>query len=306
VKVSDTNKLFEDYNIMAQAKTTKKTEAEPTKALATKTPGGAIVPSYGKQFEGAGWENAGKQDFQIPFLNQLQALSPQCVKGQPEYRNDAEPGMFLNSVTQELYPGEVYLLPALTKHSYVEWKPQSAGGGFVAEHATDSEVVQQAKAEAKSPMELKSKAGNELTETFQVYALILESADAMEVKDQVVISFSRTKIKRYKQILTRLRTFKGSASIPLFAHRLVMGVTDEKNAANQPYKNVTLSPAVNNDVAASLLQADSPLLDIADGFRQAIVGGTARADFSSAKAGVATGTGSDEAADEVFGAEAKK
>lgn len=278
---------------------TKKTEKTET-AVATKAAGGALVPSYGDKLKGAGWDNAGQQDFQIPFLNQLQQLSPQCVKGEPEYNPDAEPGMFLNSVTNELYPGEVHLLAALTKHSYVEWKPQNAGGGFVAEYATDSDVVKAAKANAKNPLELLTPAGNELQETFQIFALIIDGPEATESKDQVVISFSRTKIKRYKQILTRLRTFKGSASIPLFAHRLVMGVTDEKNAAGKPYKNVTLSPAIDNDVAASLLPADSPLLELANGLREAVLGGTARANFDAAKTGAAKGTGKDEAADEVF------
>jgi len=278
---------------MAQAKKTTTAvakKAETTTALA--------VPNYGEQFAGAGWENTDSGDFQIPFLNQLQALSPQCEDGGDRQVEGAKPGMFFNSVTQELYPSSVTLLIALTKHSFVEWKPQDQGGGFVGEYAIDSDVVREAKERASNPIDLRTEAGNELVETYQVFALIL---DGDEVKDQVVISFSKTKIKRYKQIMTRLRTFKGSNRIPLFAHRLAMTSTNEKNAAGQPYKNVNLAPAVDNDVAASLLAGDSQLLELANALREAILEGAARANFDSAEAGGARTASTDDAADEVFG-----
>lgn len=274
-------------------------QAKKQTAVAKKATNTAVaLPDYGANLAGAGWDNTDSGDFQIPFLNQLQALSPQCEDGGDRYIEGAKPGMFFNSVTQELYTGGVRLLIALTKHSYVEWKPQDQGGGFVGEYAIDSDIVREAKERAANPIELTTEAGNELVETYQVFALILD--DEGEVKDQVVISFSKTKIKRYKQIMTRLRTFKGSQRIPLFAHQLVMTSTNEKNAAGQPYKNVQLAPAVDNDVAASLLPGDSPLLEVANALREAILDGAARANFDSA-AGEARASATDEEADAVFG-----
>jgi hypothetical protein len=277
-------------------------KAETTKALATRPTNTALaLPNYGEQFAGKGWDNTDRSDFQIPFLNQLQALSPQCTDGDERCVEGAKPGMFFNSVTQELIDGEVTLLIALTKHSYVEWRPQDSGGGFVGEHDVMSDVVTKAKAKATNPLELKSEAGNDLVETYHVFGLILDGPEANEVRDQVVISFSKTKIKRYKQIMTRLRTLKGSDRIPLFAHRLTMSATNEKNASGKPYKNVQLVPAIDGDVVKSLLPGDSPLLMIADGLREAIVGGAARANFESAQNAGASGKGEDEEADSVFG-----
>lgn len=253
-----------------------------------------VIPDYGAQ-AGLGWENTDKTDFQIPFLNQLQSNSPQCTKGEAQYDSKYDPGMFLNSSTLELYPESVNLLIALTKHSYIEWRP--GGGSFVAEHELNSPIIAKAKEKATNPLELKSDAGNDLQETYQIFAILL-NADCTEVEGQVVFSFSRTKIKRYKQIMTRLRTFKGSDKIPTFAHRLKMTSTSEKNPEGKPYKNVMLVPFVNNDVAASLLPADSPLLEIANGLREAVVGGAARANFETA-APAAAGT-SEEGGDGVF------
>lgn len=283
---------------MAKAKTEK--TATDTKVAVVPKGGALALPNYGDQMVGAGWDNAGTGDFQIPFLNQLQALSPQCTEGEDAYNANAKPGMFMNSVTQELYDGSVHLLVALTKHSFVEWKPQDSGGGFVGEHALDSDVIKKAKETAKDPIDLRSAAGNELVETFQLFCLIIDGPNATEIKDQVVISCSKTKIKRYKQTMTRLRTFKGSSRIPLFAHRLVMTATNEKNAAGKPYKNIQINPAIENDVAKSLLPSDSPLLELANGLREALLSGTAKANFDSAKAGAAQTNGKDEAADEVF------
>jgi len=271
------------------------TQRKTTTEVAVPTKSTAIaIPDYGAK-AGLGWENTDKSDFQIPFLNQLQSNSPQCTKGEPQYDAKYDPGMFLNSSTLDLYPDAVYLLIGLTKHSYVEWRP--GGGSFVAEHEVLSDVVTKAKEKTENQLELKSEAGNELQETYQVFA-ILCNEDFTEVEGQVVFSFSRTKIKRYKQIMTRLRTFKGSDKIPTFAHRIKMVSTSEKNPEGKPYKNVSLIPAINNDVAQSLLPADSPLLEVANGLREAIIGGAARANFETA-APAAAGT-SEEGGDGVF------
>jgi hypothetical protein len=289
---------------MAKANTTKKDE--PSKALTTRPTNTAVaLPNYGEQFAGKGWENTDRSDFQIPFLNQLQAMSPQCTDGDERQVEGAKPGMFFNSVTRELIDGDVFLLFALTKHCYVEWRPEDSGGGFVGEHDVMSDVVKKAKEAAKNPLELKTQDGNELVETYHVFALVLDSAEANEVKDQVVISFTKTKIKRYKSIMTRLRTLKGSDRIPLFAHRIKMSSTTETNPAGKKYKNVDLTPAIDGDVVASLLPGDSPILELADGLREAIMSGAAKANFDSAQTERASGGGKDEEADSVFGEESE-
>lgn len=285
---------------MSQAK-------KQTTAVAPKTAGGALaLPfDYGKS-AGAGWEGVDGSDFQIPFLNQLQSLSPQCVDGDDAYNADAKPGMFFNSVTQQLFTGDVHFVVALTQHTFVEWRDQDSGGGFVAEYAINDPIVAAAKAKAAGSLDLKTEAGNDLVETFKMYALLLDGPEAATYSDQVVISFSKTKIKRYKQIMTRLRTIKGSTSIPLFAHRLVMTSTSEKNPAGKSYKNVAISPAINNDVLSSLIDPASPqgeIMAAANALREAVTGGSAKADFGTATETRTGGGGKDDEADSVFGAD---
>jgi len=262
-------------------------------AVAVRTSGGEIINyDYGTN-AGAGWDNTSQDDFSIPFLNQLQALSPEVQAGEDTEIEGAKVGMFINSVTRTLYT-DVVFVPVQTEHVFVEWVPQTEGGGFVGVHQLDSDVVAEARNRA-TDRKLTTPAGNDLVETFYVYALILPAPGAEEASEMVVMAFSKTKIKRYKAIMTRLRTLKGSANIPLFAHQIRMTATGEKNAAGQPYKNVELNPAVEGDVAASLLPPDSPILEGAAGFLESIASGERKADH-----GTAADDGGEKKEDEVF------
>lgn len=270
--------------------------SKKTTAVANKNGTDLVVHNYGEN-SGAGWENTDQNDFQIPFLNQLQSLSPQCEEGGDRGVDGARPGMFFNSVTEQLIDGDVHFVIALTQHTYVEWMPESSGGGFAGEHAINSSVISKAKASTDNQLELKTSEGNDLVETYKVYALVMDDADSDSYSDQVVISFSKTKIKRYKQIMTRLRTMKGSQNIPLFAHKLVMASTSEKNAGGKAYKNVSINPAIGNDVASSLIDpggAQSGIMETANTLREAIGTGAAKADFTSTEASAKPGTESDE------------
>ena len=269
----------------------KKTPASET-SVAIRGAGGEIQTYDYGQNAGAGWDNTSQDDFSIPFLNQLQALSPEVQQGEDTAIEGAQVGMFVNSVTRTLY-SEVIFVPVQTEHVYVEWVPQDQGGGFVGVHQLDSEVVAAARA-AATDRRLTTPAGNELQETFYVYAMILPEVGADDVDEMVVMSFSRTKIRRYKAIMTRLRTLKGSANIPLFAHQIRMTATSEKSPAGQSYKNVELNPAVDGDVAASLLPPDSPLLEAASGFLESISSGERKADHGTASSAGAATTEADE------------
>ena len=266
-----------------------KAKEKSESAIALRSKGGAIVTyDYGSEAAGAGWENTDTDDFSVPFLNQLQALSPEVQQGEDTYVKGAISGMFINSVSRELSK-EIVFVPATTQHVYVEWVPRDNGGGFVGVHALDSIVVKEARVAAVQSGErnnLKTEEGNDLVETFYIYAAILEKAGAADVSDLVVMAFTKTKIKRYKAIMTRLRTMKGSKQIPLFAHQIKMTATKEKNSAGQPYANVDLNPAVDGDVVASLIdpKKGAAILEGAQAFLESVGSGEAKANYKSTEA----------------------
>jgi len=212
------------------------------------------VPHYDYgSMSGTGFEGTTQDDYTMPFLNLLQPMSPE-VTSNP----DARPGMLQNSVTKELYDGKKGLIfvPCVRQHVFVEWRPRDQGGGIVARHPAESEVVLAAKKKAKNYGEYFTPAGNELTETFYFMGYTLSALTDTEPSGVLVIPFTSSKIKVYKRAMQMLNMFKGRP--PLFANRLRVTVTQEKNAKGT-FFNLNLAPA-NGGVGESLIAPTDPLL----------------------------------------------
>lgn len=83
---------------------------------------------------GSGFEEATGSSYAIPFLKLLAAMSKQCKKGTGEYLKGAEEGQFWNSVSNELFDGEVGLdiIPVHFTPKFIEYEGTvDEGGGFV-------------------------------------------------------------------------------------------------------------------------------------------------------------------------------
>lgn len=258
--------------------------AKKTEAVAAKTnPTGVVAYDYGQQ-KGVGYEQTTGEDFAIPFLSVLQSNSPQCIPGEVKLEG-AEPGMLFNTVSAELTPGDEGLLfiPCATQHVFVEWRPRESGGGFIAVHALGSPVVTKAKAKSKKFGEYFTEEGNELVETFYMWGNVLTDEEDAEVTEQLVIPFTSTKIKKYKKILYRLRTFKGGA--PLFANRLRIKTMPETNNFGS-YYNFSIQPALGDDVGLSLVppmrgDVTHPLLAMGEEFMKLVTSGMAKAAYET-------------------------
>lgn len=77
---------------------------------------------------GMGLEGADKSSFAIPFLSVLQGLSPQI-----ETVEGAKPGLFINTVTNELSK-EILVIPCAFQRRFLRWAPRSTGGGYKGEY----------------------------------------------------------------------------------------------------------------------------------------------------------------------------
>lgn len=232
------------------------TETQPqTAEVATKPPSqGGLVPfDYGKD-AGAGFTAMTSADFKIPFLSVLQALSPQ-VNGEAPLP-EAKAGMLYDTVSGKLYDGKagITLVVAGRKHVWAEWAPRTAGGGFRGQHAADSKLVLGApkkKKDGKDTLVRLTPDGNELVETFYLYAVVLD-ADQVTPVGAVVLPLTSTKIGPYQTFNTKLREYTGMPSrFPLFAFRLQLTTEIEKRAAGTSY-NIRLTP-VGGTFPASLL-----------------------------------------------------
>lgn len=269
-------------------------EKKKTQMVTTPSATVAVPYDYGENSE-KGYENTSQDDFLLPFLNLLQDTNDEIKKKDPKYIEGAVAGMFLNKATGSLYDGEkgLIIVPVITQHHYVEWIPRDQGGGFVATHGIRDEIVLEAKRANKGKITgLKTKEGNDLVDTFLIFALVMDTLDAKEASDYVVISFTATKIKPYKTITGQLRKLKGA---PLFANRVLLTSFDDKNDKGH-FKNVKLTPAVEGSAVKSLLQPDSLVLEQGKMLWDQVLKGMVQANFAAEKAEA----GSSEDRDEVF------
>ena len=108
------------------------------------------VPSTGL-FEGdanAGFQTMSQEDLALPFLKVLGQLSPEVNTRHAKHIKGAEPGMILNTVTNELHDGTkgIQVIPCYYKREYVEWMDRGESKGApVGVHSTNSDVVSSAK-----------------------------------------------------------------------------------------------------------------------------------------------------------------
>jgi hypothetical protein len=88
----------------------------------------------------AGKDAFESQDVALPFIQILQALSPQVDESDGAYVPGAKPGMFINTATNEMWDGKegIDYIPVKYERRYTEWTPRNKGGGLVKDWGTDS------------------------------------------------------------------------------------------------------------------------------------------------------------------------
>lgn len=236
---------------------TKAAKAEVTEVV---TQGNTSVASYAgyEGMESSGFENQDNRDYALPFLTILQGLSPQL-----EENKSLRQGLLFNSVTGEAFDGDegVRFIPCATKHSFIEYKPRKQGGGFVAEHKLDSEVVKTCL--EKQDFGKYTVGENELVETYQVFGII----DGEDGPCHAAISFKSMAIKKFKGWMTQARTIQiqlesgKRINAPLFSHAYRLRTIAEKNAKGSFYNwNIKFD---GENAAACRLAPDSELVQMA-------------------------------------------
>ena len=257
-----------------------------SKEVAVKKDAGLPAENYDwGDYSGRGFEDTTSADLIVPFINVLQALSPQVEENKPE---GSRAGMLYNTVTDELAEGDkgMIVIPVKREFAYVEWVPRKMGGGFVGLHAPDSDVVKEAKELArKEGPEFKeglNVGDNDLIETYYLYLLILDEAGEA-VRGFAVLSCSSTKIARFKKLWTGLVTQKGKP--PVWSHRAVIKTTKEVGAEG-PYFNIDFTPFGGDSWPASRFHPEQQpeLLPAILEFEEMLQNGLARADFANERA----------------------
>jgi len=178
---------------------------------------------------GQGIEDVGINDMSIPFLKILQKGNPECEDGNPARVPTAAAGMFMNTLTKQLYGKEIGLIPVKYEPVWLCWAPNR--GGFKGRHKPGSiEVFGSAFDEGG----MKDKDGNEVVENNVFYCLI----EGHFEDGPIVLSLSSTGSKHAKNwnsmiLMTKLDSGKRA---PYFSSVWKLILTYNTNASGTWYQ----------------------------------------------------------------------
>lgn len=195
---------------------------------------------------GAGLEGADAKSFAIPFIALLQGLSPQCEPVKDGGVEGAKPGLFINSITNELFE-EVFVVPAAFKREFLRWAPRSSGGGYkgnypaidvdlnrVAGMSTHNGVIMMDVPEGQPAFDEKGAPKYDiLTDTRNHFVLAKNKAGGWF---PALVSLSSTQIKKSKKWMSLIQGIElnktdGSAyNPPSFSHIYKLTSVKEENA----------------------------------------------------------------------------
>lgn len=181
--------------------------------------------------EGTGLEEASSNDFAIPFLRVIQAMSPQLKKSDGKYIEGAGQGMLFNTVTNEVYDGDegVLIIPCVYSKQWIEWVPRTQGGGFVSSDH-DASILEKCSRNDKKEYILDN--GNEIKETAQYFSLIVNDEAEPE---QVLLSFTSSQLgfsRRWNSMLrtARVKNAEGTSVLaPIFSYIYRVRTVEQSN-----------------------------------------------------------------------------
>ncbi len=156
--------------------------------------------------QGSGIEGLETQDLMIPRIAILQSGSPQLEKRNAKYVKGGEAGSIFNTVLQSTVDGEqgITIVPIKYRRAYIEWKPRSAGGGFVHDHGGDGTVLEACELD-KTNFRHMTKDGNEIVTTAEYFIFIV---DKKGIYDPAVLSMTGSQLKksrRWNSMMNQLR-----------------------------------------------------------------------------------------------------
>lgn len=148
------------------------TEKEEAKLPAVREDQGG-VPAGLADIAGQIAEDSGKglsssqDDNIVPLIYILQSQSPQAVPDEPEYIDGAVAGdIWLRNSTDPIAKDGIWFQPCWFFRDYVEWRPESKGGGIVDRHAAiPQDVTEVPDQKNENKIHLIRPNGNEIVDT---------------------------------------------------------------------------------------------------------------------------------------------
>jgi hypothetical protein len=157
---------------------------------------------------GMGNENIDRDSLATPFLAIAQKMSPQVDKDDDRYVKGLEIGDLFLTSNNTIFKDEegVQIVFCGFQRKFLRWAPRDQGGGFKGEVAVDAVAAARATGEfTEVEGKLFADNGDLIRDTRVHYVMVLLPDGSYT---PAVLSMASTQIKKSKQLLTQLTTYK--------------------------------------------------------------------------------------------------
>jgi len=185
-----------------------------------------------QQDAGIGQEDIGREDLTVPRISILQALSPQVQKQKAEFIEGAEVGQICNSVSSQIYDGDdgAIVVPISYRRTYLEWKPRQAGGGLVADHGNNPEIIKGCTKDERNRDVTDE--GNTISLTAEYFLFVVDIEN--KTWEPVALSMSSSQIRAARKWNTMMSSFKlkgenGPYTPPFFSRAYRLTTVPQSN-----------------------------------------------------------------------------
>jgi len=189
---------------------------------------GDALPEHLRKGSNRGSEAVDANDLILPRLGQVQALSPQIKKNDPQFIAGAEQGHLFNNLTSELLGTSIVFIPVLFRKEWVIFRDRKAGGGFLGAYPTE--------AEALAFIETQNDADK--LEAIESHNHIGYVVLANGERQQLVVTCTKSKIKASR----KLNSLVTMAGVDRFAKAYEIRSVEAQNNAGEDYWNLDVKP----------------------------------------------------------------
>ena len=160
--------------------------------IAKRETAGALATNF-EADANQGAQNIKQEDLALPFLKVLGNASPEINPKDAKYVEGAQPGMILNSVTNDIYPAAngaqgINVLPVFYERQYTEWQDRDKSKGGPVRIYKAGDDVPQTKRDAGFKDRLPN--GNYLENTVNHYVIVMGNTPS-----SALISMKATQLK---------------------------------------------------------------------------------------------------------------
>jgi len=160
--------------------------------IAKRETAGALATNF-EADANQGAQNIKQEDLALPFLKVLGNASPEINPKDAKHVKGAQPGMILNSVTNDIYPAAngadgINVLPVFYERQYIEWRDRDKSGGAPVKIYKAGDDIPQTQRDAGFKDRLPN--GNYLENTVNHYVIVLGSPPS-----SALISMKATQLK---------------------------------------------------------------------------------------------------------------